>query len=65
MFKRKKSYTEIADARLHSIFQTIELKELLRILHFNNFEWQAYLMDKRGRKPRPSFSNNWPSGIKE
>lgn len=40
-------------------------KELIRILNFNDFEWRAYLMDKKGRKQRPSFSNNWPEGVRD
>lgn len=45
--------------------KTISVKELIRILSFNNFEWHAYMMDKKGRKQRPSFSNNWPDGVRD
>ena len=43
----------------------INLKELVRLLSLNHFEWCAYLMDKKGRKQKPSFSNNWPDGVRD
>ena len=62
MFKKKKP--KVTERSF--IFNTeIEIGELIRILSFNNFEWCAYVMDKKGRKPRPSFSNNWPEGVRD
>ena len=63
MFGRKKKKPKFEREQI--LNQWMPIEELIRLLELNDFEWGAYVMDKRGRKPRPSFSNNWPEGVRD